>query len=53
MYSTMIETSLAKYAAMTESLMEKESDMDKMWEENTLIYQDEMIRKKNINGSYQ
>lgn len=49
----MVETSLAKYSAMTESLMQKESDAEQNWEENTIIYQDEMIRKKNVNGSYQ
>jgi len=49
----MIETSLGKYSAMTENMMENESNVDKMREDNTIIYQDEMIRKKNINGNYQ
>ena len=53
MYSTMIETSLAKYSSMTENLMENQADTEKMFEENTIYYMDEMIRKKNINGSYQ
>jgi hypothetical protein len=33
--------------------MENEVNTEKMMEENTIYYQDEIIRKKNINGNYQ
>ena len=49
----MIECSLGKYSVMTENMMESESSPQDMREENTIVYMDEMIRKKNINGSYQ
>ncbi len=57
MYSTMVESALGRFSAMTESMMDEERGDgplgNEMCEENTLIYRDELIRKRNVNGSYQ